>query len=57
MKIGDTAPQTVPADSNSSFNLANMDFKEAWEENFFDLRVFGAGYCYTYNPRRFRDKI
>ena len=37
-------------DSNSSFNLANMDFKEVWEENFFDLRVFGAGYCYTYNP-------
>jgi hypothetical protein len=36
--------------SNISFNLANRDFKKVWGENFFDLRVFGAGYFYTYNP-------
>ena len=35
---------------NSTFNLARPEFDDVWEENFFDLRNFGSGYCYTYNP-------
>ena len=37
-------------DPSSKFNLASLAFNGFWEENFFDLRNFGAGYCYTYNP-------
>ena len=35
---------------NSTFNLVNQEYGQAWEENLYDLGSFGAGYCYTYNP-------
>ena len=37
-------------DPNSTFNLAKEEYSQAWEENLYDLKSFGAGYCYTYNP-------
>ena len=36
------------ANPTSPYNLAN--YKSLWEENFYDLRSWGAGYCHTYNP-------
>ena len=37
-------------DPGSKYNLAGGDYGEVWNENFYDLRTFGSGYCYTYNP-------
>ena len=42
-------------DTNSSFNLARPQYNQIWEERFFDLRNFGSGYCYTYNPPQTTD--
>ena len=35
---------------NSTYNIAREEFGRVWEENLFNLKSYGAGHCYTYNP-------
>ena len=49
-------------DPESKYNLAKNVYGNIWTENFFDLRTFGSGYCYTYNPPqmssvKFQDRL
>ena len=37
---------------NNSHNIALKQDTNIWQEDLYDLRMFGAGYCYTYNPPR-----
>ena len=37
---------------NNSHNIALQKDVGIWDEDLYDLRMFGGGYCYTYNPPR-----
>ena len=39
------------AEPDSKYNLAlDMYTTTVWEQNLYDLALYGAGYCFTYNP-------
>ena len=38
------------ANPESKYNLANNEFAQLWESEFYDLRTWESGLCHTYNP-------